>query len=258
MANKTILIVDDESGIRESLKTFLERYLFNILEAGTGEEAIEIAQENQFDLVLLDMMLPDLYGIEVCKQIRSIKPNVPIIFLTAVTDATETVLSFEAGADDYIEKPFNPHVLLARVKTKLKSNNTPEAFNTGGGENLNLNIDNYSCVQFGKWSYYPKKSLVTRTDNADCYLTDKESTLLKMLLSDPTRTFSRTEIASHLNLANHADTARDVNIHVHRLRNKLTQGHNSASPIKAVRSQGYTLDSYLIYIFDGKQLTLAS
>ena len=74
-------------------------------------------------------------------------------------------------------------------------------------------------------------------------------------LSDPRKIFDRNEIASHLNLASHSDLARDVNIHVHRLRNKLTQGHNSASPIKAVRSQGYTLDSYLTYTFDGKEIT---
>lgn len=255
MSKKTILLVDDEAGIRESLKTFLERYLFTVLEAEDGESAIQQVQNHDIDLILLDMMLPDMYGIEVCKRIREHNSNTPIIFLTAVTDATETVLSFEAGADDYIEKPFNPHVLLARVKTKLKSNSSPEKITTNGNEALNLIIDNYSCIEFGKWTYYPKKSLVTRPDNPDCYLTDKENMLLKMLLSDPSKTFDRTEIASHLNLASHSDMARDVNIHVHRLRNKLTQGHNSASPIKAVRSQGYTLDSYLSYNFDGKQLS---
>ncbi|MFT6834619.1 MAG: DNA-binding response OmpR family regulator [Francisellaceae bacterium] len=254
MTNKTILLVDDEPGIRESLKTFLERYLYNVLEAENGEAALYQVKEKSIDLILLDMMLPDMYGIEVCKKIRNINPNVPIIFLTAVTDATETVLSFEAGADDYIEKPFNPHVLLARVKIKLKDNKNDVETTLAFADRPSFIIDNYACIQFGKWIYYPRKSLVTRSDNPDCYLTDKENMLLKMLLSDPRKIFDRNEIASHLNLASHSDLARDVNIHVHRLRNKLTQGHNSASPIKAVRSQGYTLDSYLTYTFDGKEI----
>jgi DNA-binding response OmpR family regulator len=253
---ETILLVDDESGIRESLKTFLERYLFEVVEAENGEEAIQAVQDHEVDLILLDMMLPDMYGIEVCKQIREYHPETPIIFLTAVTDATETVLSFEAGADDYVEKPFNPHVLLARVKTKLKSREKAGKKSVGTIDQINdIAIDNYSCIQFGKWAYYPKKSMVTHPEHPEIYLTDKENALLKLLLSDPSSTFDRNEIAKYLNLASHTDIARDVNIHVHRLRNKLTQGHNSASPIKAVRSHGYTLDSYLTYSYDGREVS---
>ena len=256
MSKQTILLVDDESGIRESLKTFLERYLFEVIEAENGEEAIQAVKDNEIDLVLLDMMLPDMYGIEVCKHIREHKASIPIIFLTAVTDATETVLSFEAGADDYVEKPFNPHVLLARVKTQLKSKEKPTVTSTGVIDQVNdINIDNYTCIQFGKWAYYPRKSMVTHPEHPEIYLTDKENALLKLLLSDPSSTFDRHEIAKYLNLASHSDIARDVNIHVHRLRNKLTQGHNSASPIKAVRSHGYTLDSYLTYSYDGKEVS---
>lgn len=254
MSKHTILLVDDESGIRESLKTFLERYLFEVLEAENGEMGVEVFKNHDVDLVLLDMMLPDMYGIEVCKKIRETHPNTPIIFLTAVTDATETVLSFEAGADDYIEKPFNPHVLLARVKTKLKDK-PQDSLNGGTPKSSDKDIDSYNCIQFGKWSYYPRKSMVTHPEYHEMYLTDKENALLKLLLSDPSSTFDRNEIAKYLNLASHADIARDVNIHVHRLRNKLTQGHNSASPIKAVRSQGYTLDSYLTYAYDGQEIS---
>lgn len=257
-----ILLVDDESGIRETLRSFLERYLFEVIEAENGESAVEAIRENpDVDLVLLDMMLPDMYGIEVCKKIRLKAANVPIIFLTAVTDATETVLGFEAGADDYVEKPFNPHILLARIKTKLRSSGksvrktSRQTSYSKMDDSSDINVDEYTCVQFGKWAYYSKKSLVTHEDYPEIFLTDKENALLKLLLSDPCRTFDRHEIAGYLNLASHSDIARDVNIHVHRLRNKLTQGHNSASPIKAVRSQGYTLDSYLTYAYDGKEVS---
>lgn len=257
MSQKTLLLVDDEQGIRESLKSFFERYLYNILEAENGQQAIEKAENGSVDLILLDLMLPDMYGIDVCKQIRRTKPNIPIICLTAVTDPTETVLGFEAGADDYVEKPFNPHVLLARIKAKLKSTSVSEEAKAYFSNGDSLEIDDYNCIKFGKWIYYPKKSLVTLSDNSQCHLTDKENMLLKLLLSDPKKTFDRNIIAEHLNLTNPNDLARDVNIHVHRLRNKLTLGHNSASPIKAVRSQGYTLDSYLNYTFDGKELLSA-
>ncbi|MCF6775013.1 response regulator transcription factor [Thiotrichales bacterium 19X7-9] len=249
-----ILLVDDEPGIRESLRSFLERYLFEVFEAATGEEALDVLDEHEVDLILLDMMLPDMHGIEICKRIKNKRKSIPIIFLTGVTDATETVLGFEAGADDYVEKPFNPHVLLARIRTKLKSEKT-SGRQTGIDSFGDVNIEDFNQIQFGRWSYYPKKSLVTHPDHPETYLTDKESALLKLLLSDPGKTFSRDDIASYLNLSSHGDVARDVNIHVHRLRTKLTQRHNAASPIKAVRSQGYTLDSYLTYVYDGKELS---
>lgn len=248
-----ILLVDDEPGIRESLRAFLERYLFEVYEAATGEEGLELLDTQNIDLVLLDMMLPDMHGIEICKRVKAKHYRIPIIFLTGVTDATETVLGFEAGADDYVEKPFNPHVLLARVRAKLKQLHEPKV-PAGIRAFGDVNIDDFNSIEFGRWIFYPKKSLITHPEHDEAFLTDKENALMKLLLSDPSKTFTREDIATYLNLASHMDIARDVNIHIHRLRAKLTQNHNSISPIKSVRSQGYTLDSYLIYTYDGKQL----
>ncbi|WP_018299022.1 response regulator transcription factor [Fangia hongkongensis] len=253
--NNTVLLVSTDQEHSKQLTGFLGRYLFEIVHASSGNEAMEILQDNTNpQAVILDLLLPDMYGIELCKNIRQRLPHTPIMFLSTVTDPTEIVLSFEAGADDYVEIPYNQHIFLARLKAKLrtrKPNNQPlEVVDVA-----DININEYSKIQFGKWLYQPRKSLVTHPDYNEIYLTDKENALLKLLLSDPSRTFSREDIAKYLNLAGKESMIRDVNIHVHRLRSKLTQGHNSSSPIKAVRSHGYTLDSYLTYIYDGKEIS---
>ncbi|WP_158106928.1 response regulator transcription factor [Caedibacter taeniospiralis] len=256
--NSIALVIGTDKESNKDLQTLLQRYLFQVAIATSGAQAMELLSSNKnTKFVLLDLFLPDTYGIELCKNIRERCPGVPILFVSKITDPTEIVLCFEAGADDYVEIPFNQHVLMARIKAKLRDRN---AMNTQyaitGSVNIeDININSYNQIQFGKWIYYPRKSLVTHPDHAEIYLTDKEGTLLKMLLSDPSKTFMREEIASYLNLNLQESMIRDVNIHVHRLRNKLTQGHNSNSPIKAVRSQGYTLDSYLTYIYDGKEVS---
>lgn len=256
--NNVILLISTDKEATKELQILLQRYLFQVVIATTGSQALEILTENtNIKLTLLDILLPDMYGIELCKNIRERKPNIAIIFASTITDATEIVLCFEAGADDYIEMPYNQHVLMARVKAKLRDRNSTHTQHsiTGSVNVEDINISDYSQIQFGKWTYYPRKSLVTHPDHAEIYLTDKEGALLKLLLSDPSKTFMREEIAKYLNLNIKESMIRDVNIHIHRLRNKLTQGHNSSSPIKAVRSQGYTLDSYLTYIYDGKEVS---
>ena len=253
-----MLLVSTNKDNTKDLQTLLQRYLFQTATAHSGQEALDLLAVNTTTkVVLLDLLLPDMYGIELCKNIRERYPNMAIIFVSNSTDATEIVLCFEAGADDYVEIPYNQHVLMARIKAKLRDRNTSHSqYAITGSVNIeDINISDYSQIQFGKWIYHPRKSLVTHPDHSDIYLTDKEGALLKLLLSDPSKTFMREEIAKYLNLNIKESMIRDVNIHVHRLRNKLTQGHNSSSPIKAVRSQGYTLDSYLTYVYDNKEVS---
>ena len=121
MANEKILIIDDEAGIRQLIRIFLQRYHYEILEAKNGEEGLAVLDQHPVDLVVLDLMLPDIYGIDLCKKIRQ-KSAVPIIMLTAMHGEMNMVLGFEAGADDYVEKPFSPHVLLFRIQAILKRN----------------------------------------------------------------------------------------------------------------------------------------
>lgn len=252
--NGTILLVSTDKENCEQLSTFLQRYLFDTILTKSGNEALLAIQQPHIQAVILDILLPDMYGIELCKNIRRQLPGIPIIFVSKSNDATEIVLCFEAGADDYVECPYNQHILLARIKARINA----RAKRLQSAEVVDIeeiNISEYSQIQFGKWLYQPRKSLVTHPDYNEIYLTDKENALLKLLLSDPSRIFAREDIAKYLNLAGKESMVRDVNIHVHRLRTKLTQGHNSSSPIKAVRSHGYTLDSYLTYVYDDKEVS---
>ena len=255
--NRNLLIISTDENNTKALTTFLKPYLFNASPATSGTEALSILQNtNNFDAIILDVLLPDMYGIELCKNIRGYLPNIPIIFLSKVNDPTEIVLCFEAGADDYIEVPYNQHILLARLKAKTRRKTAENTIQEISFANISdIDINDHNHIQFGKWLYQPRKCLVTHPDYGEIYLTDKENTLLKLLLSNPTQTFSREDISQHLNLSGRNSMVRDVNIHIHRLRNKLTQGHNSNSPIKAVRAQGYTLDSYLNYVYDNKEVS---
>jgi DNA-binding response OmpR family regulator len=119
MAEKRILICDDEIGIRQLIKAFLTRHHYEVTESASAEELFKALEKNYFDLVILDLMLPDMYGLDACKKIRETS-DVPIIMLTAVQGEMSTVLGFEAGADDYVEKPFSAHVLLSRIRAVLK------------------------------------------------------------------------------------------------------------------------------------------
>src|SRR5699024_2351038 len=110
----TILIVDDEQQMRRMLKLYL-RHEFELKEAENGQEAVEILKTNTIDLVLLDIMMPEMDGIETCKQMKAISPNVPIILLTALNDTSQKVEGLNIGADDYIIKPFDTEELLARI-----------------------------------------------------------------------------------------------------------------------------------------------
>ena len=253
-----MLLVSTNKENTKNLETLLQRYLYQAATTHSGQDALDqLAITKSTRVVLLDLSLPDMYGIELCKNIRERYPSMTIIFVSKNSDPTEIVLCFEAGADDYVEIPYNQHVLMARIKAKLLDRNTSHSQHTiTGSVNIkDINISDYNQIQFGKWIVHPRKSLVTHPDHSDIYLTDKEGALLKLLLSDPSKTFMREEIAKYLNLNVKESMIRDVNIHVHRLRNKLTQGHNASSPIKAVRSQGYTLDSYLTYIYNNKEVS---
>ena len=118
--NERILIVEDEEAIRELIQYNLEREGFRSSSVCTGEEAIKIAKSDQLDLILLDLMLPGLDGLEVCRAVKRVSEDIPIIMLTAKDDESDIVTGLELGADDYITKPFSPKVLVSRVKTVLR------------------------------------------------------------------------------------------------------------------------------------------
>jgi two-component system response regulator ResD len=221
MENKEIkiLVVDDEERIRRLLKMYLEREEYAIEEADNGDDALKMALENDYDLILLDLMLPGKDGIEVCKEIRE-KKATPIIMLTAKGEEANRVQGFEAGTDDYIVKPFSPREVVLRVKALLRraANSTYIQTNTTAKDVLvfpHLTIDNDA-------------HRVT-ADGKEVSLTPKEYELLLFLAKSPDKVFDREQLLKEVWHYEFFGDLRTVDTHIKRLREKL----NKVSPIAA-------------------------
>lgn len=234
---KTIVIVDDEPSIRQLIKIFLIRYRFNVLEASCAKDLYNILDSNKkVDLIVLDLMLPDVYGIDICRKIRETS-SIPIIMLTAAQGEMNTVLGFEAGADDYVEKPFSAHILLARIQAVLKRAKTKT---TDSDNNDDIIIVDYENARFGQWTYLPEESYVIHSSERHIFLTKTECSLLELFLSKEQEILSRERIAKALNI-NYSDSeSRAIDVQVSRLRNKL-RDKSQSNLIKSIRNKGYVL-----------------
>jgi two-component system OmpR family response regulator len=241
MSNERILIVDDEAGIRQLVKIFLERHHYGVIEAGTGQEALEIFAKENFDLAVLDLMLPDMYGIDICKKIRQ-SSDIPIIMLTAVQGETNVVLGFEAGADDYIEKPFSPHVLLSRIQAVLKrQRHVPDLKTTEGSEEDNTpGKVTYQKATLGQWVYLPEEKCVKHFTGKIVFLTKNECLLLELFIKHEQEILNRDRIGMVLHLEIDDPESRAIDVQISRLRNKLKDKSNN-NLIKAIRNKGYVL-----------------
>jgi two-component system, OmpR family, response regulator ResD len=222
MKNKQIkiLVVDDEERIRRLLKMYLEREEYAIEEADNGDDALKKALENDYDLILLDLMLPGKDGIEVCKEIRE-KKATPIIMLTAKGEEANRVQGFEVGTDDYIVKPFSPREVVLRVKALLRraANSIYLQTNTTTAKDVlifpHLTIDNDA-------------HRVT-ADGKEVSLTPKEYELLLFLAKSPDKVFDREHLLKEVWHYEFFGDLRTVDTHIKRLREKL----NKVSPIAA-------------------------
>jgi two-component system response regulator VicR len=212
--SKRILLVDDEPLMIKGLKYTLEQDGYETVSAYDGEEALKVFGEQEFDLVLLDVMLPRMDGIQVCQRIRETS-NVPIIMLTAKGEDLDKILGLEYGADDYMTKPFNILEVKARIKTILR-----RVQPAGGQEDLRVikvrdlevNIANRSVTLRGK----------------DVRLTAKEFDLLQLFINHRGRVFSRDEMLDAVWKNDYSGDARTVDVHIRRLREKIEQ--NSTQP----------------------------
>ncbi|MEN9698299.1 MAG: hypothetical protein RL448_254 [Actinomycetota bacterium] len=217
-----VLVVDDDQDLAEMLGIVITGAGMDVEIVGRGDEAVSAFQENNPDLILLDLMLPGIDGIEVCKQIRQIS-MVPIVMLTAKGDSQDVVAGLEAGADDYIVKPFpHPAELIARIRTRLRRV-TPS--NTGAIKIGDLQVDlvSHEVLRDGK------KISLTRL----------EFELLAALLKDPGRVFSREALLSEVWGYHHSTDTRLVNVHVQRLRSKVERDPENPELILTVRGVGY-------------------
>lgn len=222
---KKILLVDDEPLMIKGLKYTLEQDGYETVSAYDGEEALKLFGESTFDIVLLDVMLPKMDGIQVCQRIRE-SSNVPIIMLTAKGEDLDKILGLEYGADDYMTKPFNILEVKARIKTILRRvhNNEPQEdlrFIKIG--DLEVNAANRSVSLKGQ----------------DVRLTAKEFDLLQLFITHRGRVFSREEMLDSVWKNDYAGDARTVDVHIRRLREKIEQNPTQPEYIFTKWGVGY-------------------
>ena len=211
---KRILLVDDEPTMLKGLKYSLEQDGYEILTAQDGEEALSVFSENDVDLVLLDVMLPKMDGIQVCQRIRE-QSNVPIIMLTAKGEDMDKILGLEYGADDYMTKPFNVLEVKARIKSIFRRTTQPvrvEEKKTVRVHDMEVNLVNRSVTLGGK----------------DIRLTAKEFDLLQLFIQNRGKVFSREAMLETVWKYDYMGDARTVDVHIRRLREKIER--NTAQP----------------------------
>ena len=227
MSKQAIMIVDDDAKIREVLALYFVKEGFAVIEAADGVEAIRKVEQKKPNMILLDIMMPILDGIEVCRQIRKFS-NVPIIMLTARSEDEDRIMGLELGADDYITKPFNPREVVARVNAVLRR--VPDADFTKADvlhfPNLEINISEHTITVDGK----------------TVPLTAKETELLWCLASHPGRAFSREILLEKVWGYTYCGETRTVDGHIKRLRQKLSSNQNSAWDIQTVWGVGYRFE----------------
>lgn len=231
--NAKVLVVDDEDRIRRLLRMYLEREDFAVEEADNGNDALKMALENDYDVILLDIMMPGMDGVEVCQALRKEKET-PVIMLTAKGEETNRVQGFEVGTDDYIVKPFSPREVVLRVKAILRR---------------------VTASQFKQESTPPKNILVFKhlaidhdahrvtADGIEVSLTPKEYELLCFLAKSPDKVYNREQLLKEVWQYEFFGDLRTVDTHVKRLREKLNNVSKEASRmIVTVWGVGYKFE----------------
>jgi len=211
---KKILLVDDDTELRASLKDQLwlhEEYPAD--EAGTGGEALKILETNQYDVILLDVGLPDIDGRELCKKIRRMGVKVPIIMLTGADTEADTILGLESGANDYVTKPFRFGVLLARIRAHLRQHEQSED----------------AVFTIGPYSFRPASKLLVEVETeSKIRLTEKETAILKYLLRAKGKAVGRNQLLNEVWGYNTGVTTHTLETHVYRLRQKIEENPSQA------------------------------
>lgn len=216
-----ILVVDDDPAISEMLTIVLSAEGFDTVAVTDGALAVETAQREQPDLILLDLMLPGMNGIDICRSIRQ-DSAVPIIMLTAKTDTVDVVLGLESGADDYVNKPFKAKELVARIRARLRRTDDEPAETLVVGD-LAIDVPGHT---------------VKRGDE-EISLTPLEFDLLLELARKPQQVFTREELLGKVWGYRHASDTRLVNVHVQRLRAKIEKDPENPQIVLTVRGVGY-------------------
>lgn len=226
MAGKRVLIVDDEKLIVKGIRFSLEQDEMKVDCAYDGEEALELARSSQYDIILLDIMLPKLTGFEVCQQIREFS-NVPIIMLTAKDDDMDKILGLEYGADDYITKPFNILEVKARIKAIMRR---MDAKKVGRDTDRVIESGNMKLDCEGRRVYI---------DGREIGLTAKEFEVLELLMLNPNKVYSREKLLHLVWGEDYPGDVRTVDVHIRRLREKIEENPSEPKYVHTKWGVGY-------------------
>ncbi|ANS78415.1 Two component sensory transduction transcriptional regulatory protein MtrA [Serinicoccus hydrothermalis] len=216
-----VLVVDDDQALAEMLGIVLRKEGYEVATCGDGGRAMPMFREFRPDLVLLDVMLPSKDGIEVCQELRG-ESMVPVVMLTARTDTKDVVLGLEAGADDYVVKPFKPQELLARIRARLRRSETGDDTRLQVGDVL-IDVAGHEVTRGGE----------------QIPLTPLEFDLLVALATKPSQVFDRESLLEQVWGYRHAGDTRLVNVHVQRLRSKIEKDPENPQIVVTVRGVGY-------------------
>ena len=229
MAEQKILIVDDDENICELLRLYFEKEGFKVSIANDGRTAVDMAADNQYDLILLDIMMPELDGWQVCREIRKFS-EIPIIMLSAKGETFDKVLGLELGADDYIVKPFDSKEVVARVKAVLRRSAAAAAPQDDqkivSYDKLTINITNYEMIVNGEAVDTPPKELE----------------LIYFLASNPNRVYTRDQLLNEVWGYDYYGNSRTVDVHIKRLREKL-EGVSDKWELRTIWSVGYKFET---------------
>ena len=235
MSVPKILIVEDDLDMQEMMISFMQKNGFMVIAANNSDELTKKLKSQRVDLILLDVMLGDENGISICREIRETN-NIPIIIISALSDDQNRLSGFEVGADDYIVKPFNPQILLAKVKVILKRGTKIASL----AYRRNTNI-----YHFNNWIFNGKKDILLSPDEVQISLSKKETKILKVFLTNSHITLTREEIANSIDDSRKEDEtlnlaeSRAIDVLVGRLRSKIENDTKNPSLIKTERGIGY-------------------
>lgn len=228
--SETILVVDDDDAVRKTIEQFLNHFGFSTALAESGEMGLQRLAEGNIDLVLLDLNLPGMDGLEIARAIRK-DSDVPIIMLTGRADEIDRIVGLEIGADDYVAKPFNSRELVARIRSVLKRSRPAETSASTG--------EPTTSVCFGPWTLDRDRRVLRRDDGSEERLTFGEYDLLQVFLDHPNRLLTRDQL---LDLSRNRELEpfdRSVDIQVSRLRRKIEANPREPVFVVTVRGAGY-------------------
>lgn len=223
MMETRILVVDDDSNICDLIELYLQKEGYKVFKAYNGSEALKVFKEKQIDLIVLDIMMPELDGYEVLKEIRK-SSQIPVLMLTAKGETFDRVLGLELGADDYMVKPFEPKELIARIRAVLRRYKPQSQNRVIEFTNLKIDADSYIVVFNGKEIEMPPK----------------EFELLYFLASNPNKVFTRDQLLYEVWGYDYPGDSRTVDVHIKRIREKLSE--ENEWHIKTVWGVGYKFE----------------